>query len=167
MNDHAPRHRAPIDEAAARRDAIVSLVSESRVGSQAELARLLRKRGHTATQATLSRDLRVLGIGKRPGTDGRTAYALPTAARDLLARDRQQLEIEAFVQDVLVVGNLALVRTPPGNANGVARAIDLLDWAEVSGTLAGDDTILIVAADATRAQRFRRRLLSMARREIA
>ena len=164
MNDHAHRGTGWGEEAAARRDAIVALIAAGPVASQAELARLLRKRGHAATQATLSRDLRVLQIGKRPGSDGRTTYVLPAPARDLLGRDRQQLEIAAFVQDVLVVGNLALVRTPPGNANGVARAIDLLEWSEVAGTLAGDDTILIIAADARRAQRFRTRLLAMAGR---
>src|SRR5262249_26233129 len=95
-----------------RRDAIVALISDRRVTSQAELARLLRKRGFRATQATLSRDLTSLGIGKRPSPEG-AAYALPSAPSDVLDTRRRQLEIDAFIQDIRVVGNLVLVRTPP------------------------------------------------------
>lgn len=164
MNDHARRRQPTEDDAAARRAAIVALVSEARIGSQAELVRLLGRRGYATTQATLSRDLRGLGIGKRPAPDGRAVYALPGPARDHLGLDRQQLELEAFVQEVRVVGNLALVRTPPGNAAGVARAIDLFEWAEVAGTLAGDDTILVVTPDAAQARQFRNRLLTRSRR---
>jgi transcriptional regulator of arginine metabolism len=165
MNTYAARSLVE-EDAVARREAIVEIVSEHRIASQADLARRLRKRGFQATQATLSRDLKSLGIGKLPSESG-SYYALPTVARDVLDTRRQQLEIEAFVQTVTVVQNLVLVRTPPGHAHGVARAIDLLGWSEVAGTLAGDDTILIVAPDKTQALRFRRRLGELSGRDLA
>jgi len=137
----------------ARREAIVSLVSSMRIGSQAELARHLRRRGFTATQATLSRDLRDLGIGKRP-IDGRTSYVLNAPASEILEAPRRSMDMQAFVQRARVVGNLALVMTPPGRAQGVARSIDLMGWKEVAGTIAGDDTVLVIAATHTQAKRF-------------
>lgn len=159
-------HASGTAGAAARRQAVAELVAESGVQSQAELVRLLRQRGFRATQATVSRDLKSLGIGKRPA-GGTTIYALPAASRDVLDDRRLRLEIEAFVQEVKVVQNLALVRTPPGNANGVGRALDLLDWPEVEGTIAGDDTILVVTRSPARAARFRARLAELAGRRFA
>jgi transcriptional regulator of arginine metabolism len=154
------------EDAVSRRQAIVEILSEKRIGSQAELARLLVRRGFHATQATLSRDLKSLGVGKVP-MDGKTYYTLPSPPRDLLDTHRQRLEIESFVQEVKTVQNLVIVRTPPGNAHGVARALDLLGWPEVEGTLAGDDTILIVTRTATTATRFRRRLAELAKRRLS
>jgi transcriptional regulator of arginine metabolism len=164
MNTHA-RKRVGDEDSVARRQAIVELVAERRIANQEELVGWLRRRGFPATQATVSRDLRSLGIGKRPSPAG-THYALPAPARDVLDDRRQQLEIEAFVQRVRVVGNLALVRTPPGNAHGVARAIDLLELPEIAGTLAGDDTILVVTEERGAAVRFRRRLEQLAGRSL-
>lgn len=164
MNTYAKRRNVE-EDAVARREAIVDLVSRQRIASQGELARHLRKRGFHATQATLSRDLRALGIGKRPLEDG-AAYTLPVPARDVLDARRQQLEFEAFVQHVRIVNNLVLVRTPPGNAHGVGRAIDLLDWPEIAGSLAGDDTVLVVTEDRSQALRFRHRLEEMTGRSF-
>ena len=161
MNIHATE-----DDAVSRRQAVVEILSERRISSQAELARLLARRGFHATQATLSRDLKSLGVGKVP-SEGKTYYLLPSRPRDLLDTHRQRLEIEAFVQEVKAVQNLVVVRTPPGNAHGVARALDLLGWPEVAGTLAGDDTILIVTPTAATATRFRRKLGDLARRRLS
>ena len=136
------------------------------IHSQADLVRQLRGRGFLATQATVSRDLKTLGIGKRAAGSSGYVYSVATPGRELLDARRLQLELEAFVQEVKLVSNLALVRTPPGNANGVARALDLLDWPEVEGTIAGDDTILVVTRSAARAVRFRRRLSSLAGRSL-
>ena len=141
----------------ARRQVIVDLIAEQQIGSQAELVRLLARRGHRVAQATLSRDLRSLGVGKVP-VDGVTRYVLPQPGHEVLDAERRQLEIEAFVQEVRLVQNLALVRTPPGNAHGVARALDLMRWDEIEGTLAGDDTILVITGSAAAAKRFRQRL---------
>jgi transcriptional regulator of arginine metabolism len=166
MNTYALRRGGDEEDVIARREAIVDIVSRQRIASQAELARWLHKRGFHATQATLSRDLRNLGIGKQPSEQG-THYVLPGPARDVVDARRQQIEISAFVQSVRLVGNLVIVRTPPGHAHGVARAIDLLGWTEVAGTLAGDDTILIVTEDKSTAQRFRRRLGETAGRSLS
>jgi transcriptional regulator of arginine metabolism len=160
MNKHA-------DAAVARRRLVGELVSRGKVHSQQELVRLLRQRGLAATQATVSRDLKSLGIGKRPARGGAAVYSVPGPAREALDERRQQLEIQAFVQEVRVVGNLALVRTPPGNGNGVGRAIDLREWPEVEGTIAGDDTVLVVTRSPARALRFRHRLSALAGRSLA
>ena len=143
----------------------MALVSEENIGSQAELARLLRQRGIRATQATLSRDLRDLGIGKRP-VSGRTSYTLPAPAGDVIDVPRRRMEIEAFIRKARRVGNLALVRTPPGNAQGVARSIDLMAWPEVAGTIAGDDTILVVTIGPAKARHFVKRLEAMTGRSL-
>src|SRR5262245_59757659 len=155
MHDHSRQGNGE-DGAAARREAIVAIVNERHVGSQDELVRFLRQRGIRATQATLSRDLRSLGIGRMP-TDEGPRYVLPGPSRDVLDAPRRQLELTAFVQKARIVGNLVIVRTPPGNAHGVARAVDLLDWTEVAGTVAGDDTVLVVSETPASAKAFRKR----------
>jgi transcriptional regulator of arginine metabolism len=165
MYTYSKRRMGHEEDAVSRREAIVDLVATQRIANQAELGQQLAKRGFHTTQATLSRDLRSLGIGKRPGPGG-TVYALPAPAHEVLDTRRQHIEIASFVQHVRVVGNMAIVRTPPGNAHGVARTLDLLGWDEVAGTLAGDDTILVIAADRAAALRFRRRLSEMAGREL-
>jgi len=113
------------------------------------------------TQATLSRDLRVLGASKRPDASGRTVYVLPGPPTEVLDRERQALDLRAFVNEVRSAGNLVIVRTPPGHANGVARAIDLADIPGVVGSVAGDDTVLVVGEDAAAARRFKRHLESL------
>jgi len=158
MNKYAsPSPGAGDRLASERRDAIVDLVGSRRIGSQAELASLVRRRGFRAAQATLSRDLKSLGIGKRPSSEG-SYYALPAAPQEILDSHRRDLEIASFVLNVRAVQNLLLVRTPPGNANGVGRAIDLFGWPEVAGTVAGDDTVLVITETRAAAERLRRRL---------
>jgi transcriptional regulator of arginine metabolism len=167
MNKNPRRSAGSADpDGIARRQAIVALVGAGAIHSQAELQRRLRRRGHRATQATLSRDLKALGIGKVPGAGGAARYVLPGPARDLMDETRKRLEIEAFIQTVEIVGNLVLVRTPPGNAHGVGRALDLLGWPEIAGTVAGDDTILVVTRSAAAARSLRKRLSSAAGRTL-
>jgi transcriptional regulator of arginine metabolism len=71
------------------------------------------------------------------------------------------LELEAFIREVRPVGNLVLVRTPPGNAQGVGRAIDGLGWSEVEGTISGDDTVLVVVGSTQNAMLFCQRLTEL------
>jgi len=142
----------------ARRQAIVDLVGAKPVHSQRELADLLRRLGYDTTQATLSRDLRSLGIGKAPSSDGAPRYILAKPAHEVFDESRIRLEIGAFIQTIELIGNLVLVRTPPGNAHGVGRALDLLGWPEIAGTIAGDDTILVVTRTRVTARSFRNRL---------
>jgi transcriptional regulator of arginine metabolism len=131
--------------------------------SQDELTKALGRAGIEVTQATLSRDLRSLGVGKRSdGGGGRPAYRLPAPAAEMLDRERQRLDLRAFVNEVKVAQNLAVVRTPPGHANAVGRAIDLAGYEGVVGSVAGDDTILVVLEDRASALRFRRWLEGVA-----
>lgn len=143
---------------------LARLLERKSFSSQDELVRALAREGVEVTQATLSRDLRSLGVGKRPGADGRTIYALPSPATETLDRDRQTLDLRAFVNEVRVAQNLAVVRTPPGHAHGVARAIDLAAFESLVGSVAGDDTVLCVMSDASAARAFKRRLDSLAGR---
>ncbi|HVL99297.1 MAG TPA: arginine repressor [Egibacteraceae bacterium] len=125
-----------------RRQLIRELVSRYEIGSQSALVALLAEQGVDATQATVSRDLDELGIGKVRGADGRVAYALPEPGG--LAQILRQ-----FVASVDASGNLAVVRTPPGAASAVASAIDGAALPGVLATVQGDDTLLVVAAEGT------------------
>ncbi len=149
-----------------RLNRLADLLSGHRYSSQDELARALSREGVEVTQATLSRDLRSLGVIKRPGPDGRPAYEMPGPAVEQLDRDRQMLDLRAFVNDVRIAQNLVVVKTPPGHANAVGRAIDLQGFGEVVGTIAGDDTVLVVVANDASARRFRKRLDLLAGRAI-
>ena len=123
------------------------LLAERNFSSQDELARALGREGVEVTQATLSRDLRSLGVGKRPGPDGLPVYVLPAPAVEIFDRERQRLDLVAFVNEVTVAQNLAVIKTPPGHANGVGRAIDLLSFPGMLGSVAGDDTLLVVCKE--------------------
>jgi len=143
---------------------LTRLLAGRRYSSQEELAHALERAGVPVTQATLSRDLRSLGVIKRPGPDGRTAYELPGPATEQLDRQRQQLDLRTFVNEVRVAQNLAVVRTPPGHANAVGRAIDMENLPGIVGTVAGDDTVLVVLGDSAGARRFKRSLDTLAGR---
>src|SRR5262245_28043262 len=148
-----------------RRLAVLArLLSEQRFSSQEELAKALARSGARVTQATLSRDLRSLGVGKRPHQNGKAVYELPVPATETIDRERRLLDLKAFVNEVSVAQNLVLVKTPPGHANGVGRAIDLAGLDHVIGCVAGDDTVLVVAADSAAARRVKRHLDDVAGR---
>jgi transcriptional regulator of arginine metabolism len=132
------------------------LLADRRFHNQDELARALARAGAPVTQATLSRDLRSLGVGKQPDAAGRGAYRLPGPATEMLDRQRQQLDLRAFVNEVRVAQNLVVIRTPPGHAHAVGRAVDLAAFAGVVGSVAGDDTVLVVLGDRSAAGRFKR-----------
>lgn len=122
-----------------RQELILTLIRDKTIHNQNELLDELKAAGMTITQSTLSRELKALGVGKAP--DGRGGYryvAGATAAEGPLA------PVMAFVVGIESAKNFVVVKTPPGNANGVARAIDEVEWREVMGTIAGDDTILLI-----------------------
>ena len=142
-----------------RRLAVLArLLSEQRFSSQEELAQALSRGGIEATQATLSRDLRSLGVAKRSGADGASWYELPQPATEALDRGRQLLDLKVFVNETRVAQNLAVVKTPPGHASAVARALDLTGFDALMGTVAGDDTVLCILEDNVSAKRFRKYL---------
>ena len=141
---------------------IAQLLTGHRFSSQEDLARALARAGTSVTQATLSRDLRNLGVIKRPAADGKPVYELPGPAVEALDRQRQLLDLRAFVNEVRVAQNLLVVRTPPGHANGVGRALDLAEIDGIVGTVAGDDTVLVILEDSPTARRAKRHLDSLA-----
>lgn len=121
---------------------ILELIATRRIRTQEELADALRQDGWEVTQSSVSRDIAALGLGKVEG-----AYARPAAA-ELRGVDPNELRIRDSVLRCEPAGDaLVVVRTPPGEANRVAVAIDRLAWPELVGTLAGDDTIFLAARD--------------------
>jgi transcriptional regulator of arginine metabolism len=140
-----------------RHNAILELLDETSVSSQEELQRLLRKRGFDAGQATLSRDIRELGLAKtadgysRPGREAAAESDLPSVSR--LVRE--------FVTSVRAAQNLLVTKTSIGSAQPVAAALDGENWPEAIGTIAGDDTILIVCEDKRSAGRLADRIQGM------
>jgi transcriptional regulator of arginine metabolism len=145
---------------AARHARIVELIRSRPVRSQTELAELLAAAGAHVTQATLSRDLEELGAVKVRGTDGGAAYLIPEDGNPVLrpaaapvdpAIDRVPARLVRLLRELLTgadaSGNLAVLRTPPGAAQFLASALDRAGLPEVVGTIAGDDTILVVARE--------------------
>ena len=125
-----------------RQSQILDVIDQEAVASQEELRVKLAARGIEATQATISRDLKTLGLVKRAG-DG--AYVRPGTQRSSPATEEQlRRVVAAQVRTIERVGNLVLLRTDPGQAQGVAVLMDRASVPEVAGTIAGDDTILIV-----------------------
>ena len=141
---------------------VAQLLGGKTFSSQEDLARALARDGVVVTQATLSRDLRSLGVAKRADRTGRPVYELPSPAVETMDRERRLLDLKAFVNQVRLAQNLMVVRTPPGHANGVARAIDLEGFEGVVGSVAGDDTVLVIMEDAGSARRMKRRLDELA-----
>jgi len=129
----------------ARLEAIRRLVSAEIIHTQEELATLMAERGFRVSQSTLSRDIAFLGILKRAGRGGASNYALPDAAG---AGHEQWEALERILPDLVVridgAGHFVVLRTYTGAAQPVAVALDHSDWPEVIGTIAGDDTILIL-----------------------
>ena len=119
-------------------------MGEREIGDQVRLLRELKKNGIECTQATISRDLQELGVIKIRLKPGVYRYEVTgTVGRDVLW-NKLKILFRNFVIDFKGTGNLLLIKTSPGNANGVASFIDRLDLKEVLGTVAGDDTILVV-----------------------
>ncbi len=130
-----------------RRDAVARLIRTRRIGTQEELLTALRGEGHEVTQATLSRDLARLGARRVSEPAGGTRYELsPDDRRDGIEA------VGRLVGAVSCNGSLVVVRTHPGSAPAVARAIDLARIADVLGTIAGDDTVFIAPQRERRAR---------------
>jgi len=133
---------------AARRGLVRRLLDERAVGSQDDLARLLAQRGHRVTQTTVSRDLAALGALKRTDDDGAERYVLPDGPPAPAGADDLARLLRQFAVDVAASGNLAVVKTLPGSAGPVATALDRAGIEEIVGTVAGDDTVLVVVRGA-------------------
>jgi transcriptional regulator of arginine metabolism len=135
-----------------RQGQILKTIRDREIYTQEELARELAQVGITATQVTLSRDMRELGLVKT--TEG---------YRQLAERTGPELADVAneFLLDIRVAQNLIVLRTSPGNANSLAIAIDKEELATVTGTVAGDDTVLVITPDNETAVKFRQQMLAL------
>lgn len=147
-----------MSDKAARQRHLRSLLESTDLGSQAQVRRALLADGFETTQATVSRDLDDLGAVKVRGADGRMVYRLAVDPGPATARDRLAATLQQFVLRVTWSGNLAVLRTPPACAHPVASAIDLAELPDVVATVAGDDTVLVVAADGVTGAEVARRL---------
>ena len=155
---------------AARHARISNLLARQAVRSQGELARLLADEGLVVTQATLSRDLDELGAVKVRGPEGTLVYAVPTDddARPLRSVNAEPglHRLSRLCEELLVSAeasaNLAVAKTPPGGAQLLASALDRAGWPDVLGTVAGDDTVLIVCRDPVGGEALAVRLLALA-----
>jgi len=149
-----------------RQSAILDAISHQPVRSQEQLRRQLQGAGFDVTQATLSRDIRDLGLVKG-GADG--AYQAPSrvAPNGQVAKSLLQRALTDYLTRVDRVQQLVLLRTGPGQAQILAVALDGARLPEVVGTLAGDDTILVIAPDVRRARALVKRLEQLAGERMA
>jgi len=137
-----------------RQSQILKLIRARNLHTQDELARALRALKIPATQVTLSRDIRELGLVKTPsGYSPAGAEAAVAPGPDVATLAREVL------RDIRQAQNLLVLRTPPANANALAAALDQADWPEITGTIAGDDTVLVVAPDVKTADALRSKFL--------
>ena len=128
-----------------RRHALILRLLESHaVESHDQLAQLLAAEGIDVNQATLSRDLRALGVVKTPLPGGGARYRSTPGPPDASVA---QANLRAFLHDIIPAGNMLVVKTRVGGAQPVGLALDQLDVEGLAGTLAGDDTVLAVVAD--------------------
>jgi transcriptional regulator of arginine metabolism len=140
--------------APARRSVLAKIIREQAVGKQSELVSILREHGHVATQSSVSRDLREMGVAKLGDR-----YVLPDAAP---APRNDFSTLRQFVNARLTAGtNLTILKTTVGSAQSVAVAIDTARWPEVAGTISGDDTIFIATAGALEQRQLGDRLLAL------
>jgi transcriptional regulator of arginine metabolism len=142
------------NNAPTRRTTLAKIIREQTVGRQTELVAMLRKLGHVATQSSVSRDLRELGVAKMGDR-----YVLPEAA---LQPNNDFSTLKQFVNARLTAGaNLTVLKTTIGSAQSVAVAIDTARWPEVVGTISGDDTIFIATAGVAAQRKLADRLLAI------
>jgi transcriptional regulator of arginine metabolism len=133
-----------------RQHRITKLLEMRAVGSQSHLVELLAGEGIEATQTTVSRDLEELGALKVRLPGGETAYALPELPSQQVApEDHLRRVLGEWVVEADYSGNLVVLRTPPGSAHVVGSALDRSGFPGVIGTVAGDDTVLVVASEAS------------------
>jgi len=131
-----------------RQHRIARLLEENTVANQAQMVALLAGEGIEATQTTVSRDLEEIGAVKVRVPGGHTVYALPElSVRQVAPEDHLRRVLGEWVVEVHHSGNLVVLRTPPGSAHVVGSALDRSGFEGVIGTVAGDDTVLVVAAE--------------------
>lgn len=140
----------------ARQQTIVELAQEAPLPNQLELCKVLARRGFPVTQATLSRDLNELRLVKTTA-----GYVLPNSEAPAEPLPAVSRVVREFVRDVRRAQNLLVIKTIPGSAQPVAVAVDAEGWEEVVGTVAGDDTLLVITANNKSAKTLQHQLEAM------
>jgi transcriptional regulator of arginine metabolism len=151
----------------ARQARIVELITHRAIRSQSELATMLAAEGIEATQATLSRDLEELGAVKLRGVDGGApSYVIPDDGSPVRAIEGGTTRMRRLLAELLVSldasGNIAVLRTPPGAAQFLASAIDRAALRDIVGTIAGDDTVFLLAREPLTGAELGERIRSLA-----
>ncbi|CAB4622640.1 MAG: arginine repressor [Actinobacteria bacterium] len=144
--------------AVARRSKAIALIKAGKISSQGDLVRELKKAGYSVTQTTASRDLEEIGAVRSRGADGEALYSISESDDGSLARS---MPLPAdLILSVESSGNLAVVRTPPGGAQLLASSLDHSGIKSIIGTIAGDDTVLVVSRKASGGAELAKELLS-------
>ncbi len=150
--------RADLKSQEARRRLIHNILTTAKIHNQEELLVRLQKEGIEVTQATLSRDLKFLGVARVPDTDGDYVYTVnapPEAGPDPFVRDDMRRQIVS----IDFSANLAVIKTKMGHAPGIAFGIDQLKLRDVIGTVGGEDTLLVVLREGTDHDRFLKEIM--------
>jgi transcriptional regulator of arginine metabolism len=150
----------PINSVSARRLAAISAIGTGRIHSQDDLVQALKKAGYPVTQATASRDIEEIGAVRIRNQKGEMVYSIAEDSDSSLARSMPLPQ--ELILSVDASGNLAVVRTPPGGAQLLASSLDHSGIKEIIGTIAGDDTVLVVSKSATGGSALARELLAFA-----
>ena len=143
-----------------RQKAMLDVVAKNAVATQSELKELLKARGIEADQATLSRDIRELGLVKTSEDGTHYRYAPLEAVAPHLHMKASSI-LASLVRKIECSGNLLVVKTDPGEASPAGLALDRMGWAEVVGTVAGDDTLLVVVKEGTPARKLAKRIMDL------
>ena len=130
-----------------RQKTILSIIAEETVETQEQLLSLLLERGIVATQATISRDIKQLRLVKAPAGQGKYRYAVSDHGSKIHVADKLQTIFRESIVNVDYAQNLVVIHTMSGLANGAAAALDGMEIDQLIGTLAGDDTVLIIMRD--------------------
>jgi transcriptional regulator of arginine metabolism len=145
-----------VNSAAARRAKVVALVESGAIHSQSDLVKELKRAGYKVTQATASRDLEEIGAVR-----GSHGYQLAASSDDSLSR---VLSTDNLILSVEASGNLAVVRTPPGGAQLLASNLDHAKLKSIIGTIAGDDTVLVVSRKSNGGAELAKELLALGKK---
>ena len=148
---------------ARRQMKILEIIRDEIIETQEDLAQRLRNEGISVTQATISRDIKELFLIKAPAGDGRYKYALPDDQYSASAGDRMKRVLVDYCLSFDYSENIVLVKTLSGMAPGVGEAIDALRWKEIVGTVAGDNTVLVVVRPKETVQYVLERLRTLTR----
>jgi transcriptional regulator of arginine metabolism len=143
-----------------RQKALLDVIARQAVSTQSELKELLKARGIDADQATLSRDIRELGLVKASDDGAHYRYA-PVEAVAPPGHTKASAILARLVRKIDCSGNLLVVKSDPGEANPIALALDRMGWSEVVGTVAGDDTLLVVVKEGVPARKLAKKILAL------